>query len=179
MYQGAVLNNYNPATLEACADRALADVNQLDKMRERLEWSDVKMLRAILVFLDTESWSLSTRTGRSDSEDEAHDLVEIREAVEYITSHFREPLEAKGVDLANIPDEAEELVPYTRKYLSIGREGFQKVWYKLQTSPDSNKWPNVLRLCELVFSLPFSNAHVEKLFSKILKIIKTDRRSNL
>ena len=46
-------------------------------------------------------------------------------------------------------------------------------------SPDAeSKWPNILQLCKLVFSLPFSNAHVERLFST-LKIIKTDRRSNL
>ena len=71
-------------------------------MRARLEWSDVTMLRAILVFLDTQGWRLS----RSAPEyEEADDLAEIREAIEYITSHFRKPLETKGVDLANIQDE--------------------------------------------------------------------------
>ncbi len=54
----------------------------------------MKMLRAILVFLDTQGWRLSS----SDLEDDG-DLDEISEAIEYITSHFREPLEAKGVDL--------------------------------------------------------------------------------
>jgi len=32
--------------------------------------------------------------------------------------------------------------------------------------------------CELLFSLPFSNGHVERMFSA-MKIIKTNRRSNL
>ena len=123
---------------------APADVEKLEnKMRARLEWSDVTMLRAILVFLGTQGWSFS----RSALEDqEANDLAEIREAVEY-TSRFREPLEP------NI-----QIVLYSRKYLSIGSEGYQKIWYKLHTSPDSGKWCNVLRICELVFSLPFSNA---------------------
>lgn len=134
------------------------------------------MLRAILVFLDTQGWRLSP----SDSEDEEGDgdLAEIKEAVEYITSHFREPLEAESVDLPNIQDEIEEIVLYARKYLSLGSEGYQRVWYKLHTSPDAKKWSNVLKVCELVFSLPFSNAHVERLFST-LKIIKTDRRTTL
>ena len=155
---------------------ALADVNKLEnKIRARLEWSDVTILRAVLVFLDTQGWRLS----RSAPEDEeADDLAEIREAVEYITSHFREPLEAKGVDLANIQDEVEEIVLYARKYLSIASDGYQKIWYKLHTSPDAGKWCNVLKICKLVFSPPFSSAHAERLFST-LKLIKTDRRTNL
>ena len=35
-------------------------------------------------------------------------LAEILSAVEYITSSFKEPLEAKGVDLACLCDEIEE-----------------------------------------------------------------------
>ena len=56
VYQGALLNNYTPETLKTCAAHALADIKQLEeKMRARLEWSDVKMLRAILVLIDTHS----------------------------------------------------------------------------------------------------------------------------
>ena len=73
----------------------------------------------------------------SNSEDEVgDDLAKIREAMEYIT---REPLEAKGVDSANIPTvqgEVKEIVLYAGKYLSIGSEGYQKICYKLHTSPD-------------------------------------------
>ena len=111
-YQGAVLSNYSPTTLKACTDQALAAVKQLDeKMRTRLEWSDVEMLRAILVLLDTQSWRSSPRNEHSDTDEEEDDLAEIREAIEYITSHFREPLEAKGVTPANFQDEIEEIVP--------------------------------------------------------------------
>lgn len=178
VYQGAVLTNYSPTTLITCAAQALADVNQLEKkMRARLEWSDVRMLRAILVLLDTQSWQLSP-SSNSEEEDLEDDLAEMREAVEYITSHFREPLEAKGVTMANMQDEIEEIVTYARKYLNIGREGYHKVWYKLHTAPDASKWPNILRLCVLLFSLPFSNGHVERIFS-VMKIIKTNRRTNL
>ena len=136
----------------------------------------MKILRAILVLLDTQSWQSSPAGEHSDSDEEEDDLT--REAVEYITSHFREPLEAKGVDLANIQDELEEIIPYARKYLSIGQEGYQKVWYKLHTAPDASKWPNILHLCELLFSLPFSSGHVERMFS-MMKIIKTNKRTNL
>ena len=40
------------------------------------------------------------------------------------------------------------------------------------------KWPNVLLLCEVIFSLPFSNGVVERIFS-ILKVIKTEKCTNL
>ena len=54
----------------------------------------------------------------------------------------------------------------------------RKVWYQLHTVPDSSKWLSVLELSKLLFSLPFSNAHVERAFST-LKVIKTEQRTNL
>ena len=42
-------------------------------------------------------------------------IWQLQAAVEYITSHFREPLETKGIDLANIQDKVEEIVTYARK----------------------------------------------------------------
>ena len=59
----------------------------------------------------------------SDTDEEEDDLAEMGEAVEYITSHFREPQEVKGVALANIQDKLEEIIPYARKYLRIGQAG--------------------------------------------------------
>ena len=40
------------------------------------------------------------------------------------------------------------------------------------------KWPNILRLSELLFSLPFSTAKVERFFSTF-KVIKNEKRTNL
>ena len=73
-------------------------------MRERLAWSNVKLLRAILVFLDTQTWHpLSAVSGESDSESESSanykSLAEVRVAVDLIATTFREPLEAVGVNL--------------------------------------------------------------------------------
>ena len=99
-YQGATLLCYNDAMLQSCKSQALADLKDLDKaMRQRLEWTDTMILRNILIFLDTQSWC---RPVREDSETDEEDkvLTQILSAVEYITSSFREPLEAKGVDLA-------------------------------------------------------------------------------
>ena len=51
MYQGAVLAGYNSTTLKACTDSALADVKRLEmEMKARLEWSNLELLRATIVF---------------------------------------------------------------------------------------------------------------------------------
>ena len=71
-------------------------------MQERLEWSDVKLLRAILVFLDTQTWRpVITAAGDSDSETSPDDklLTEVKAAVKLIANTFREPLEAVGVNV--------------------------------------------------------------------------------
>lgn len=96
-----------------------------------------------------------------------------------IISKFKETLEAKQVDLAGIQDEVEEIILYPQRFLNINMEGYQKVWCKLHTCPDASKWQNLIGVCELVFSLPFSNAHVERLFSNLKVIIKTNRCTKL
>ncbi len=175
-YQGATLKPFNDATLNSCKAQALADVNRLEgKMRERLEWSDGKLLRAILVFLDTQTWRpVITAAGESDSElDNSPDksLTEIIAAVERIATTYREPLEAVGVNLLVLQDQITEIVEYARNYLSIEREEYHKVWYKLHVCPDANRWTNVHVLCELCFSLPFSNGSVEIVFSTLFSML--------
>ena len=56
VYQGVALRRYDATTLFYCSSQALADLERLtEKMRERLEWSDTDLLRALLVFLETQS----------------------------------------------------------------------------------------------------------------------------
>lgn len=81
----------------------------------------------------------------------------IKSAMESITSAFRVPLEAKVVNLSSLYDEIEEVVDHARRYLSIDKVCYQKVLYTLHTSPDSSKWPNILQICQLLFSFPFSS----------------------
>ena len=65
-------------------------------------------------------------------------------------------------------------VEYSRAYLRIGSDSYKKIRYQLYTLPDADKWRDVLMICELLFSLPFSTSKVERLFST-LKIIKNER----
>ena len=144
-------------------------------------WSDTNLLRSLLVFLETETYAKWSRAPNSDEDDDIDEdcsLVEVREAVEKIAAHFRIPLEAKGVSLVTLQDEVEEIVEYARTYLDISCTEYRKVWYKLYSCADAREWPNILALCELSFSLPFSNGRVEQIFSS-LKALKTTRRMNI
>ena len=105
-------------------------------------------------------------------------MTEIKNAIEHITSLFREPLEAQGVSIPKLQDEVEDGVDYSSKYRSIETTNYRKVWYNLHVCPDASLLPNTFLLCELVFSLPFSNGRVEQIFSS-LKIIKTQNRTSM
>ena len=95
------------------------DLSELDnKMRECLAWSDTNLLRSLLVFLETQTCMKHAHTSSADSllmddeGDEDCSLAEVKEAVEQISTHFRLPLEAKGVSFVTLQDEVEEAVDY-------------------------------------------------------------------
>lgn len=134
------------------------------------------------MFLETQSWQKRLPEDFEELDgaemSTSDDCGEVWEAVEYIITTFRAPLEAKGMCVPSIQDEVEDVVSYARKYLPIRTENYHKIWYKLHTCPDTSRWPNIFLLSELAFSLSFSTSHVEQLFSQ-LKVIKTKRRTSM
>ena len=121
------------------------------------------------MFLETQSWMKRNNIGDEHESDPS--LTELKAAIELISSRFRDPLEASGVIVSSLQDEIEDAVEYARQYLSLESTHYRRVWYNLHICPSASSWPNLL-LCELVFSLPFSNGRVEQIFSS-LKVIKT------
>ena len=86
------LKRYTDATITASKDQAVADLKRLDqKMRDRLDWSDIELLRSIL---DTQNWQC-LETGEDDGSEDDSSLVEIKAALSTITEFFQAPLEAK------------------------------------------------------------------------------------
>ena len=93
----------------------------------------------------------------------------------YITSVFRKLLELKGTSLFLCDDdELDDMINYCRNYLDCKLEDYRRIWYTLHTTQDAVRWPNLLIVSELLFSLPFTNTKVEKSFSH-LKVIKSER----
>ena len=64
------------------------------------------------------------------------------------------------------------------EYIAIHTLHYQSVWWRLFNSPQKKDWGSVLVLVELLFSLPASNAKVERIFSAA-NVIKTEKRTVL
>ena len=66
-------------------------------MQERLEWSDVQLLRSLLAFLETQNWAVRSTVHGTDADvnemddftDVDNSLVEVKRAAEHIITHFR------------------------------------------------------------------------------------------
>ena len=103
-YQGAEIKNYTDTTLESCKRQALGDLERLNRtIQQRLEWSDLHLLRALIVFLESQSWvEREPADHRSKVGDPDVSLEEVKGALELLSSHFRDPLEAAGVSIPSI-----------------------------------------------------------------------------
>ena len=129
---------YGDEMFSCCSRQVLEDLLKLsESIKHRLAWSDTKLLRSILVFLDTRSWT-APRVPIDSAGVGSDDKAEIREAMEYIVKIFREPLEAKDARIFSLQDEIDEIFDFYRKYLENQVEDYRKVWYKLYTAHDAS-----------------------------------------
>ena len=53
---------------------------------------------------------------------------------------------------------------YAKRYSNLVRKSSQVIWWKLFNASCSRRWSNVLSLIELLFCIPVSNGHVERVF---------------
>lgn len=106
-----------------------ADLHRVEEnIKDQLEWSDLKLLRSILV-LETQHWIPRESGGGSDGNgDSDYGLTEIRSAVDFIVSSFLAPLETKGMNAVSVQDEIKEAVDYAMKYLSLVTESYRRIW---------------------------------------------------
>ena len=59
------------------------------------------------------------RNVSGDEGDRDQALAELKAAIELISSQFRDPLEATGLNVPSLQDEIEDAVEYGRQYLSL------------------------------------------------------------
>lgn len=97
-------------------------------------------------------------------------------AVQAVSERYAIPLEASQVDGSVLIEERNDMTDYARQYLDLVTQENNSVWWKLFNCASAKNWCNILALVELLFCLPMSNGHVERVFSQ-LKLIKTDRRA--
>ena len=81
----------------------------------------------------------------------------------------------------SIPDLLEqyyELVEYAKKALSLAGVSYLVTWRKIFMAPRRKGSSNVLLMIGVLFTVPLSNAKLERMFSK-LKRVKTNFRCSL
>ena len=165
-YQGVQLTRYTEAVayFRGHMDGLIDSV--LHCFKDRVKDHHADLLTDVLTLLATHGWSRS----------EEADFASV--SVSTLASRFTVPLERAGIDVSALGDEWIDMVDYAKRYLNITQENGVTIWWKLFNSPSSKNWVNILSLIELVYCLPMSNGHVERIFST-LKLIKTERRSSL
>ena len=99
-------------------------------------------------------------------------------AIDFVCEMFVAPLENAGVNCSLVQGEWDDMLEYAKSYLNLTGEDYRVIWWKLFNGPDPTRWSNILSVAELLFCIPVSNGHLERVFSQ-LKLIKSDRRSRL
>ena len=96
-----------------------------------------------------------------------------------MVDHFETPLKTAGVDCSapDIIDQWHELIKYAKETLDIHSNVYMKTWRKIFSSPRCKNWSAALTLIELLFTLPISNAKLERIFSKLKRVVTADRAS--
>ena len=100
-------------------------------------------------------------------------------SLEAVCDWFSIPLEKAGIDISLVQEEWDDMVEYGKQYFNLVQDDYKVVWWKVFNCVDAKRWSNVLGVVELLlFCLPLSNGHLERVFSQ-LKFIKNDRCINL
>ena len=75
---------FNDEMVSGCADLSLLDLQRLNEtLKQRLAWSDTKLLRSILFF-----WTLVVGMGTDSDEKGSDDKAQLRDAIEYIVTNL-------------------------------------------------------------------------------------------
>ena len=168
VYQGVLLMNYEgSSTFLKGKHQELEYITRIqDCLRDRVKIQSTEFLTHAITILATHGWEKSANTAFGC------------EALEYVSTRFLVPLENTSVNCAVLNEEWDDIVEYAKRYLNLVQDDYKVIWWKLFNSPDSTKWTNVLAVVELLFCLPVSNSHLERVFSQ-LKLVKSERRTCL
>ena len=170
-YQDFKLSNFEQAKATLAGKKTFFANKVSDCIKLRLE--EEKDSHEIFTYapkiLNTEGWKQF---------DKNPDFAD--EGIEYIVTRFKEPLKQAGVSCAQpiILAQWKNLVEYANEFLSIADTPYRKTWHLIFNSPRRKAWADILIVIELLFTMPISNAKLERMFSK-MKNVKTLARSSI
>ena len=165
-YQGADLKELDESVAFFKANHSQYSELVQASLRDRLATQETDLLTHALTILATQGWEKAANASSAHS------------AIEQLSERFRVPLEQANINVSLLQEEWDEMADHATRYLDLVTQDNNTVWWKLFNSTSAKNWSNILGLVELLFSLPMSNGHVERVFSQ-LKVIKTNRRTCL
>ena len=138
-----------------------------DAIEARLGGS--REIASIAIILNCEAWNASSSCNES-----------IDQIILHYVCHFEEPLRLQGLQGTQLEfvNEWHDMLDYTVQYLSPSSRHYKATWFKIFHSSRAVEWQNILLLIRVFFSLPVSNAALERIFSNLGRV-KTAKRSSL
>ena len=172
-YHNVKLQSFEAAKDSAKTTKGILLERLRGALETRLKVSENKHVIMAAQILNTEGWIRNTEEGDED-------LSFADDILEDVSTHFREPLLKAGLNcgLSNLLEQWHSLIDYTKRYLNLSGTHYLRVWHRIFNSSRNVDWNMVLLVAELLFSIPISNAKVERLFS-FMKRVKTDSRASL
>jgi hypothetical protein len=154
----------------------------------RLDDSGSSTLQDIALVLNTESWMAKASLPQEDNEEDEVEspCPKFNEGtfdteISRLFEHFQGVLGNAGIEClcTELVAEWHDLFTYSINYLQPNKHNYRKTWrFLFQSSYALTKWKNILTLVELLFSIPVSNAKLERMFSNMQRT-KTDLRCSL
>ena len=172
-YQNVTLPSFEAAK-DAAREAKKVLLGQIkDAMQSRLEVAENPHVVNAAIVLNTEGWERSDENGEEDVTFADNCLTELYD-------HFKVPLLNAGADgsLHDLLEQWHSLLDYSKRDLNPSRSPYLRVWRRIFDSDRRSDWSMILLLIELLFTIPISNAKVERLFS-LMNRVKTDSRAAL
>ena len=93
---------------------------------------------------------------------------------------FDTPLKNAGMkgSASDIIYQWHELLEYAEDTIGVSGKSYMVTWRLIFASPRSENWRDILTLRELLFTIPISNATLERMFSKLTRVLTTLRSSS-
>ena len=171
-YQGVHMKHYNRTTKAVQKHYVETVANICESVKGRFANILVSpIFKNIEVILDTFTWPISGDCASFGN-------LQISE----LTNHFSQLLQNNGCDTTKIDPEWLTLKSYAVPLIQNQNKKDSKyldIWAKVFQSPSiQEECRNVLHILEVLLVVPFTNAKVERLFSRMNRV-KTDSRNRL
>ena len=172
-FQGVKLTYYERALdgVETLKDGLTSLIE--NAIEQRLEDDSNDLIEKAAKTLNTIAWDQKDENGDNNLMFADEELVDV-------FSHFEIPLRKAGFNgnKDDLIEQWHDLIEYTVKYLHPSSSDYHKCWFKIFNTTMSKHWELPLLIIGLLFTLPVSNAFVERLFS-LMKRVKTPVRSSM